>query len=273
MRQVFPFAGVVFHCIGNHWIGFWLAGRTINWWADIGVAISQADFASFQRAGVRPEKLRLISNGVPTSRTSKSGQMGLAAQLDLNPEQDMIVASLGRLVPAKGFDLLLRSVARLKSDFPRLRVVIGGERPKRDQLKGLTKELGVADIVHLPGLIDKPGDLLAFSTLYAHAARHEPFGLVVAEAMSSRLPVVASAVGGIVDQVVDGQTGLLVPKGDERRFARAMAELLGDREKAQRMGSAGFERQRAHFSLDAMAAKVEVVYREALQARGRLPDC
>lgn len=265
-RRAFPGAGIVFRCSGNIGIGFWLAARAINLWAEIGVAISEHDFEAFRRAGASQARMRLIHNGVPDASSTAEGRQRMAVALDLDPERHVVVATLARLVPLKGIDVLIRAAGRIAAKYPFVRFVVAGTGPEERRLKALSEELGVADIFRFPGVIEQTDDLLGLARIYAHPARHEPFGLAVAEAMSAGLPVVGTCVGGIVDQVIQGETGLLVPANDPEALASGLKTILDAPGKGRSMGRAGKVRHREHFSLDAMVGKVFSVYQEAVEA-------
>jgi glycosyltransferase involved in cell wall biosynthesis len=95
----------------------------------------------------------------------------------------------------------------------------------------------------------------------------EGFGLVLLEAMAAGKPIVASRTATIPEVVLDGETGVLVPPGDAAALAEALAQLASDAELARRMGEAGRERLRQHFSIDKMVGDTEMLYRELLEER------
>jgi glycosyltransferase involved in cell wall biosynthesis len=105
-------------------------------------------------------------------------------------------------------------------------------------------------------------DVLAMTSIQA-----EPFGGVVSEAMSLELPVIATNIGGSLDQVIDGVTGLLVPAGDPAALADAIEKMMGDPELRRRMGAAGAKRIREHFSIAEMIGKMERLFDEAISSR------
>ena len=95
-------------------------------------------------------------------------------------------------------------------------------------------------------------------------SRDEPFGLVALEACALERPVVAARVGGLAEQILEGETGLLVPPGDVDALRAALERLLGDAELRRRMGDAARERVRAHFSWDAVTRATVALYERAL---------
>jgi len=147
---------------------------------------------------------------------------------------------LGRLSHEKGFDLALRAFSRVVAARPDARLTIAGDGTEREPLAELARELGIADKVEFPGWIS-PGDvpdLIARSHLVLAPSRSEGFGLAALEAARMARPVVAAAVGGLNEIVIDGQTGILVPPQDPDALAGAVLALLADPARAGGLGRA-----------------------------------
>jgi glycosyltransferase involved in cell wall biosynthesis len=248
---------------------FWLTARAINWWADLACVVSRDDLDRFVAAGADPRKLRLVSNGVAAPATTADGRAAMAGRLGVVPGRDLVVGILARLETEKGIDLLLRAAARLKDDVPRLVVAIAGTGRQEQRLKALAEELGIADRVRFPGFVKEVGDFLGCLDIYAQPSRAEAFGLGVTEAMSAGLPVVATRVGGLPEQVVDGETGILVPAEDAAALAAAIARLARDGNFREAAGAAARARHAAHFGPEHFIASMEEVYREAAAIGGR----
>jgi D-inositol-3-phosphate glycosyltransferase len=145
---------------------------------------------------------------------------------------------VGRLDPIKGIDLLLESVARLKT--PARILVVGGDingDPEVDRLRALAQELGLAERARFPGAAPQT----ALPTYYRAAdalivsSRYESFGLVAVEALACGLPVVASAVGGLPSLVSHGENGLLIYRRTPDAFACRIDSLLNDDELMARL--------------------------------------
>jgi glycosyltransferase involved in cell wall biosynthesis len=153
----------------------------------------------------------------------------------------------GRLSPEKGI-LELVEAAR------DLRLVVAGDGPLRTQVPG-----ALGWVPH-----DELQALYARAAVVACPSRREGFGVACAEAMAHGKPVVASAVGGLLDLVVDGETGLHVPPGDVRALRSALERLLADPELRKRLGAAARERARTLLSWDAVIDATLAAYRAAL---------
>lgn len=183
-----------------------------------------------------------------------------------------LLLTVARLVPHKGQDVALRAMAALAVEFPALRYLLVGEGHDRPRLEALARELGVADRVLFAGALtdDEVAEAYAAATLYVGLSRLdntvdvEGFGISFVEAAASGVPSVAGDSGGVRSAVRDGETGLVVPPGDEAAVAAALRTLLADGEVRARMGAAARTAAETHYTWDRVA-------RETLEfARGLL---
>jgi 2-deoxystreptamine N-acetyl-D-glucosaminyltransferase/2-deoxystreptamine glucosyltransferase len=158
------------------------------------------------------------------------------------------VLFVGRLSPEKGILELLQAAAGM-------RLVVAGDGPLRERVPGA---LGFVPHHEL-------GPLYERAAVVAVPSHREGFGVACAEAMAHGRPVVASAVGGLLDLVVDGETGLLVPPGDVAALRAALESLLGDEALRRRLGEAARERVRTHFSWPSVTDATLAAYEEALR--------
>jgi glycosyltransferase involved in cell wall biosynthesis len=234
--------------------------------SDAFVACSREDMRRMiEIEGISPDKLHLILNGIeappPRRPADVRGPLGIA------PDAPVLLA-VGRLVPNKGFDVLIRAAARLQPDFPDLKVLIAGDGDHRPQLQGLIDEAGLDDQVKLLGVRPDVPDLLAGADLAVGSSRVEGSPLAVLEQMQAGKPIVATAVGGVPDLIEDGVHGRLVASEDDEALAAAIAELLNDRGRAAAMGAAAHERWAAEFELAAMVGRVEALYLELAARAG-----
>jgi len=154
---------------------------------------------------------------------------------------------------------------------PFTHVVIAGGGDLEEYLRDLASEVGVADRVHVLGPRKDVPALMHAIDVFAMPSIWEGFGLVLLEAMAAGRPIVASRVATIPEVVVDGETGLLVPAGDPVALADALAQLAHDPALARRLGEAGRERLRQHFSIEKMVGDTELLYRELMDERGVRP--
>ncbi|MEW9872047.1 glycosyltransferase [Arthrobacter sp. HS15c] len=184
--------------------------------------------------------------------------------------------SVGRLVPRKGVDLVIRALPLLaKAGFTDVELLIvgGGAEPgtlhadpEVRRLLDLAEGLGIADKVTLAGQVPREAMPGIFRSADAVVCTpwYEPFGIVPLEAMACGVPVVAAAVGGLQDTVLDHGTGLHVPPRDPEAIANALAVLLGNPDLRAELGAAGQARARARYSWDRVAAETEKAYQLAM---------
>jgi glycogen(starch) synthase len=136
------------------------------------------------------------------------------------------VFAMGRHVYQKGFDVLIRAWHQLQlHDYD---LVIGGSGTDTEHLRELINELNVENSVHLVGRLDRGGVVahLQHATCFVLPSRHEPFGIVVLEAMAAKIPVIATMVGGVPEFVMNGRNGRLVKGNDVKALESALSDLL-----------------------------------------------
>jgi glycosyltransferase involved in cell wall biosynthesis len=177
-----------------------------------------------------------------------------------------LVVAVGRLVPVKRFDLLLRALAKVKVDHPTLEAVIVGEGYERPALEALRDELGATEWVRLPGHVSDD-ELLEWyrrAWLVASSSQREGWGMTLTEAAACGTPAVATNIAGHADAVVDGESGLLVD--DVQQLPDALGRVLGDEVLRSRLSKGALSRSR-WFTWDATARRAL----EALAGEVTLP--
>jgi glycosyltransferase involved in cell wall biosynthesis len=213
------------------------------------VAISDA-VARASGSGTRGRPLTVIPTFIPDDVVAAGRGVERPSFL---PEEDGYLLFVGGLVPTKGADVLLRAYERLE-DPPEL-VLIGSSYGSAgtDYPEGVTV---ACDVPHAQVM----AAWQRCSIGLVPSVWPEPFGQVAVEAMASGRPVVASDTGGLSDVVVDGETGLLVPPGDEAELAAAIERLLADPAERDRMGRAARARATG-FMVSSVADRIEDLYR------------
>ncbi len=188
------------------------------------------------------------------------------------PHDALVIGTVANLRPVKDQATLLRAVAGLPAAAPRVHVVLIGEGPSRGDLEALSRELGIADRVHLVGAIMDASRYHHAFDVSVLSSVSEGFPNTLVEAMAASRPVVATRVGGVPDAVADGETGYLVPAGDHAAFAARLGRLLTDPELRARMGRAGYEIATRQFHEGSVMPRLEEIYRQLrakTEARGR----
>ena len=216
-----------------------------------------------------PRRVSVVPCGVDPQEFAPLDKAAARAGLGLS-DSDFIVLQLGRIVPRKGIDNVIRALAHLPPDVPARLVVVGGDGPLPDEqrtpelarLRAVAQQCGVAGRVMFTGHRDR-AELrrhYAAADAFVTTPWYEPFGITPLEAMACGTPVVGSAVGGIQHSVADGVTGFLVPPRDPQALAARLLELHRSPDLARAMGRAGVARTRSMFTWEQVAAALEAVY-------------
>ena len=237
-----------------------LAGRLVD--AFVAVSPETADVARDRRE-VAERKLRVITNGVELARFYPDPAARTAIRRELGvPGDAWVIGTVGRIAAEKNQALLVRAVAPLLG--PSTRLVIAGDGPLMSQLSAQIDELGISRYAHCLGARrDVPAVLNAFDTFVLSSAT-EGLPLVVLEAAATGLPVVSTAVGGIPSVVAEGETGHLVPAGDEQALRARVAGLIADRAGSRAMGARAREAAVDRYSADRMRREYLELYEQVL---------
>ena len=197
----------------------------------------------------------------------------LRAELGLTEDNEVLTV-IARLTPWKGHMVLLDAFRAVQVERPQARLLVIGaptfwEETYLHELQERAGELGCAEAIRWLGFRDDIPELLGISDVMVLPSFSEPFGIVIVEAMIAGKPVVVCDSGGPPEIVEDGVTGLIVPTQKVGPLADALLALLGDRERAQRLGEAGRQRALQHFDVRVAARKIERIYEEIMKAKRR----
>lgn len=235
-------------------------------WTTRVIAVSQAEREAFLAATpYRPEKVEVIHNGIALTpdEAHLPDRAATRRALDL-PLDEPLLITVCRLYRPRDLPTLLRALQICLQRLP-CRLLIVGDGPDRPQVEAEIAALGLQERALTLGFRDDVRTLLRASDLFVlSTALWEGLPLTVLEAMDAALPVVASRVGGIVEAVQAGETGLLAPPRDPQALAEALLTLLTDQALAARMGQAGRRRVMACFDSARMVAETEALYRRLI---------
>ncbi len=175
------------------------------------------------------------------------------------------ILAVGRLVPEKGYTVLLQALRQLRDGGVAARLVVVGSGPKDADLRATSSALGLDDAVTFAGAVgqDDIRDLYEEAALFCSPSLAEGIPFVLMEAMALELPVVASRIMGVPELVEDGVAGLLVPPGNPEALAGALAELLGDPSRRVEMGRAGRARIERSFDVARSAERLSQLFAAA----------
>jgi glycosyltransferase involved in cell wall biosynthesis len=229
------------------------------------VTISQGIRDVLLREGVPAAKVTCVPSAVDTRTYRPGGDRGwLNAEFGL-PADALVVAMAAQFIPRKGHDTLLAALPPVLERHPRLRVLLFGQGPLRDEVSAEVQRRGWADRVLLPGFRDDLARILPALDVLVHPARMEGLGVVLLQAAACGIPLVAARAGGIPEVCIDGETGWLVQPGDAAGLAAALDAGLSDPVEARRRGAAGRALVERAFSVEAMVAGNRAVYEKLLQ--------
>ncbi len=255
--------------------------------ADAVIAVSQGTKADILRAypEVDPARVHVIYNGIDLDEYQQTTNTDALVKYGVNPEQPYVLF-VGRITRQKGVTHLVEAIQYLP---PGTQVVLCAGAPDTPEIATEMREKVEAarqlnpNVVWIEKMVTKPEaiELYSNASVFCCPSVYEPFGIINLEAMACRAPVVASATGGILEVVVDGETGYLVPFEQDpvtsfplhpETFARDLAEkisaLLADPAKAKQFGEAGRGRVEETFAWSAIAEQTIQLYHQLLaQAR------
>ncbi len=256
--------------VREHWRQSWLKSRFVvdrlaGRFVDYYIAVSKANARYLVEEKRLPQsKVVVIQNGCDVGRfdAKRPVPAWLYESLHIAPTDPVLIV-MGRLEPQKGHRVLLEALPAVRREFPQVRLVCLGEGVLRDELEKQTRTLGLEDTVRFVGFQHNVSDWLTLADLTVLPSYYEGLPLAAIESLAAGRPVVATAVDGTPEVVVDGKTGLTVPPGDSARLAEAICQLLRDRELRRRLAEAGRQWVLKRFSQERQVKQTRDFYRLA----------
>ena len=244
--------------------------KYILWASHRVLAVSHAVAGQFPSS----PKVEVIHNGFSLDEFAvPRDELRRAFRAKFQLGDEFVVGCVGRIKwVRKGQEVLVRAAALLaKRGINAKYLIVGAPFPGNEshltQLQTLIREVKLESQVVLTGELEDPRPAYAAMEVFVlPSAQPEPFGGVVMEAMAMGLPVIATRIGGSIDQVADGVTGFLIPPSDPEALAARIERLCRDHALRSRMAQAGPERIAKNFSLDEMARRIEVTYEQVLES-------
>lgn len=233
--------------------------------ADRVIAVSDAAREAYLQAGWdAPSHVVTVRNGI--ARAASPGA-GAALRNELGIDSDALVASTVTVLrEGKGHDVVFDAVQQLRPRFPKLRLIVLGDGPEREQIEAQARPLGATAI--FTGHRADAMAVLAATDVLLHPTAMDAFPTALLEAAATRVPVIATAVGGIPEIVLDGETGFLLPfpptAGD---LAARLEPLLGDAALREQIGRRAADRFAQRFTADRWLADLAEVYRLVIEER------
>jgi glycosyltransferase involved in cell wall biosynthesis len=212
------------------------------------------------------QRVTVIHNGIDPDRVRRQRAREEAKALFGLPADAVVIGSLGRLDPAKGFEYLVRALPKLLRAEPHSLVVIAGSGPLQSQIQELARSLGVEGALRLLGFVADVRSALECMDVYVQPSLCEAHPLSLLEAGAIGLPLVVSAIGGMPESIAEGRTGYIVPPRDPEALVRALVPLVVDRSLRETMGREARAKSLTEFTRDRMVVRTMAVYDEMLGA-------
>jgi glycosyltransferase involved in cell wall biosynthesis len=243
--------------------------RAVGRFVDYYIAVSNSNARYLvESKRLPPKKVIVIHNGCDLRRFDSLRHSGNAVRGGLGlSESDPMVVVVGRLEAQKGHRVLLDAFVQVCAEFPEACLVCVGEGSLRGELEKQTAELGLAEAVRFVGFQSNVPDWLAAADLMVLPSFYEGLPIVAVESLAAARPVVATAVDGTPEVVLDGKTGLTVPPGDAGALSAALCRLLRDADLRQRMGQEGRRWVAENFTRERQIQRTQDLYLHALEQR------
>lgn len=233
------------------------------------VCISVSVRDNLQAQGIGEGKLVIVHNGLdPKKVRAKVDAAEIKKRYGIATGSP-IVGIVGNIKEWKGQDVVARAVARLRDRWPDLRCFLVGDidvdPSYEEKLRTLVREQGLQDNIVFTGYQSNVADFVNVMDIVIHASvLPEPFGRVLLEGMAMRKPLIGSRGGAVPEIVQEGVTGFMFIPGDDAELARCMALLLEDKDRARRLGEAGYQRAAQEFGIERNVQKTEALYAKLL---------
>lgn len=224
-----------------------------QWGLELGIGKSEKYITIY--SGIEVEKFKININ-----IDEKKKELGIEPG-------ERVIGVVAKLWEGKGHETILEAAPQVIKEIPNVKFLFVGEGYLRNKLETRVRELGLSNRVIFTGFRTDIPEITAIFNIALLVSLFEGMGRVLLEAMVLGKPVVATKVGGIIDVVKDGETGILIPPEDVDALAKAIITLLKDRKLARKMGEAGRRRIDERFTAQTMVEKISQVYEELIEKK------
>jgi glycosyltransferase involved in cell wall biosynthesis len=231
------------------------------------ITVSEKDRQMLLSSGIPEDAIELIYNTIDLDTSTIPGDQDLLKkQFDL-PPQSIVCTAIGRLVPQKGFDILIEAFQKIASQIPELFCLIVGEGKSKEELSRQIRDAGLENRVRLVGYYDRQNvlSILKSSDIFVMSSRYEGTPIALLEAAALARPILATSSGGIPELVTHEQHAFLVPPCDPSALAQGFVKLALDRNYAQMLGQNAQRRVRDNFNPQSQIDETWAAYEKALR--------
>ncbi|SAK46822.1 glycosyl transferase family 1 [Caballeronia hypogeia] len=238
---------------------------TYTWIPHRVIAVSNYVRRYLISAGVAEKRVHTIYDGI--NQPQSVAHSTLRSELDLGPDA-FIACMVAIMRDKKGHEDLIAAVGPLLETHPNLHVVMAGDGPWFDRIKGIVDGLGLAHRIHLLGFRTDVPNIFRGSDLFVLPTHQEALGQAFIEAMAAGLPVIGTSVDGVPELIDDNVNGLLVPPRDPVALRAALARMIDEPDLRQRLRRESLRITERGFTVGDMANETAMFYRRALSERG-----
>ena len=245
--------------------------RAVGHLIDRYIAVSEANSKYLiEEKRIPARKVTVIQNGCSMDLVNpeKAHPEGIRESLGFS-KSDIVLIVMARLEPQKGHKILLQALSTVRAEFPNIRLICLGTGALKDELNSIARELKLNEIVRFVGFQTNVADWLAVADIGVLPSFYEGLPLTAVETLAAGLPLVATAVDGTPEVVLDGKTGLLVPPGDPAAMAGAIRQLARQSELRQKLAKAGREWVLQRFTIERQIEQTSSLYLSEWQRYSR----
>jgi glycosyltransferase involved in cell wall biosynthesis len=176
-----------------------------------------------------------------------------------------VIGTMGRFVAKKGFDVFLAAMGRLRTAGIPFRAVLAGDGPERAALERLATEIGLGNVLSFPGWVTNKAAFFAGIDTFCLPSHHEPFGIVLIEAMAHAVPIVATDSEGPMEILIDNSNGLIVPRRDPTRMAQALQALIANPARAEGLAANAYRQVLLEYDVPRVGERIDHAVHEIVE--------
>jgi len=219
-----------------------------------------------KQRGIPEPKVVRIYNGIEWDQYKPNADCSSSRKKWNISQESPVIGAIGRMVWQKGFEFLIRAIPEVIQAVPDAKFLFVGDGPLANELRAFSREHGVRDKIIFTGFRNDINEILAAIDLLAVPSLLEGFPMVTLEAMAMAKPIIATRIDGVIEQISDGENGLLVPPKDHEALTESILKLIQDKELSERLGRLARKKVEQEFSVEKMVAETEKVYLSLLSA-------
>ena len=240
----------------------WFSERYVDRFIVVSEILRETLLSSYK---IQPDKVIKIYNGIELDEYKQNGKEDRNQKSEARREFGItknvpLIGAIGRMVWQKGFEYLIEAIPATIKTSPNAKILIVGDGPLRKSLEDLSEKLRVKDNVIFTGFRSDIREILAAIDILVIPSLLEGFPMVTLEAMAMAKAIIATRIDGVIEQITDGENGILVPPQDHDALTESILKFIQDKELSKRLGRLARKKVEQEFSVEKMVAETEKVY-------------